>query len=239
MFDLNDVEPIQSGELIPDGSFAKVTMTSASRRHRRFHRDRQGPAEALEFSRQRRPLARLRVHRRRGTLRQTQVLANRSRSTGGKVDDKGASIGWNISKRIFRAMIDFGARPRSRGHERGGEGETAAARARRSERHHLCRQDRGRAQQGPALSRPQPARSPRAAEREGMAGGDERRDRPAAAVEAPRSERRAASAQAPAWAGAQQKPAAAPRRPAHRRGDVRPKLPHRLRSQRRRPPHSR
>ena len=25
---------------------------------------------------------------------------------GGKVDDKGASIGWNISKRIFRAMID-------------------------------------------------------------------------------------------------------------------------------------
>jgi hypothetical protein len=27
MFDLNDVEPIHSGELIPDGSFAKVTMT--------------------------------------------------------------------------------------------------------------------------------------------------------------------------------------------------------------------
>jgi hypothetical protein len=26
--------------------------------------------------------------------------------TGGKLDDKGASIGWNISKRIFRAMID-------------------------------------------------------------------------------------------------------------------------------------
>jgi hypothetical protein len=25
---------------------------------------------------------------------------------GGKVDDKGTSIGWNISKRIFRAMID-------------------------------------------------------------------------------------------------------------------------------------
>ena len=27
MFDLNDVEPIHSGELLPDGSFAKVTMT--------------------------------------------------------------------------------------------------------------------------------------------------------------------------------------------------------------------
>ena len=27
MFDLNDVEPIQSGELLSDGSFAKVTMT--------------------------------------------------------------------------------------------------------------------------------------------------------------------------------------------------------------------
>ena len=26
MFDLNDVEPQQSGELIPDGSFAKVRM---------------------------------------------------------------------------------------------------------------------------------------------------------------------------------------------------------------------
>ena len=25
---------------------------------------------------------------------------------GGKLDDKGTSIGWNISKRIFRAMID-------------------------------------------------------------------------------------------------------------------------------------
>jgi hypothetical protein len=26
MFDLNDVEPINSGELLPDGSFVKVTM---------------------------------------------------------------------------------------------------------------------------------------------------------------------------------------------------------------------
>ena len=27
MYDLNDAEPLRSGEIIPDGTFAKVTMT--------------------------------------------------------------------------------------------------------------------------------------------------------------------------------------------------------------------
>jgi hypothetical protein len=34
------------------------------------------------------------------------TLQQRLTVAGGKLDDKGASIGWNISKRIFRAMID-------------------------------------------------------------------------------------------------------------------------------------
>src|SRR5512144_1611680 len=86
MFDLNDVEPIQSGELIPDGSFAKVTMTL-----------RPGGSDVLsldcEFTVVEGPFAK-------------RKFWHTFTVTGGKVDDKGASIGWNISKRIFRAMID-------------------------------------------------------------------------------------------------------------------------------------
>ena len=188
MFDLNDVEPIYSGELIPDGSFAKVTMTlrpggidGSTELDKALLKSSNSPGSDVlsldcEFTVVEGPFAKRKFW-------QTFTV------TGGKVDDKGASIGWNISKRIFRAMIELGARPRSRRHERGGQGETATPRARRSQRHHLCRQDRGRAEQGPPLPRPQPARSPRAAEREGMAGGDERRDRPATPIEATHRER--------------------------------------------------
>ena len=91
-------------DLIPDGTFAKVIMTirpggvdgqteidqGCSRRRPR---------------RQRRAEPRLRIHRDRGPPRPRKFWHSFTVS-GGKVDEKGASIGWNISKRTFRAMID-------------------------------------------------------------------------------------------------------------------------------------
>jgi hypothetical protein len=51
------------------------------------------------------PRLRVRRLRARGPARPAQVLA-KLRGRGGKIDEKGTSIGWNISKRTFRAMID-------------------------------------------------------------------------------------------------------------------------------------
>jgi hypothetical protein len=105
MYDFSDVEPQQSSDLIADGSFAKVTMTT-----------RPGGVDGqAEID--------------RGLLKASTTagsdvlsldceftvtegrLARRKfwhsfTVSGGKVDEKGASIGWNISKRAFRAMID-------------------------------------------------------------------------------------------------------------------------------------
>lgn len=105
MYDLSDVEPQRSGEIIPDGTFAKLTMTVRPG-------GVDGPVEAdkgllkpsnspgsdvlsldCEFTVVEGPHARRKFW-------QTFTVS------GGKVDEKGASIGWNISKRIFRAMID-------------------------------------------------------------------------------------------------------------------------------------
>ena len=105
MFDLNDVEPIHSGELIPDGSFAKVTMTlrpggidGPTEIDKGLLKASNSPGSDVlsldcEFTVVEGPFAKRKFW-------QTFTV------TGGKVDDKGASIGWNISKRIFRAMID-------------------------------------------------------------------------------------------------------------------------------------
>src|ERR687898_1094916 len=105
MYDFSGVEPQPSGDLIPDGSFGKVTMTI-----------RPGGVDGqIEID--------------RGLLKASTTagsdvlsldceftvtegrLARRKfwhsfTVSGGKVDEKGASIGWNISKRTFRPMID-------------------------------------------------------------------------------------------------------------------------------------
>ena len=105
MYDFSDVEPQQSSDLIPDGSFAKVVMTI-----------RPGGVDGqTEID--------------RGVLKASTTVGSDVLSldceftvtegkfvrrkfwhaftvSGGKVDEKGASIGWNISKRTFRAMID-------------------------------------------------------------------------------------------------------------------------------------
>jgi hypothetical protein len=105
MFDLNDVEPINSAELLPDGSFVKVTMAirpggvdGLTEIDKGLLKASNAPGSDVlsldcEFTVTEGPFARRKFW---------QLFT----VTGGKLDDKGASIGWNISRRIFRAMID-------------------------------------------------------------------------------------------------------------------------------------
>jgi hypothetical protein len=209
MFDLNDVEPMHSGELIPDGSFAKVTMTlrpgsidGFAEIDRGLLKSSNSPGSDVlsldgEFTVVEGPFAKRKFW-------QTFTV------TGGKVDDKGASLGWNISKRIFRAMIDsaLGLDP---------DDKSEAAKAKR--------QLRGLADLNGitfvAKIAVEPNKDPRypdhnrldcpvlPAEKEWRAvmNGETVAARPSK----PRATSGAASAQAPAWAGAQQKPASAPK----------------------------
>jgi len=105
MYDLNDVEPHRGGDLIPDGTFAKVTMTirpggvdGDGELDKGLLKASNTPGSDVlsldaEFTVMEGPHARRKFW-------QLFTVA------GGKVDEKGASIGWNISKRIFRAMVD-------------------------------------------------------------------------------------------------------------------------------------
>lgn len=105
MYDLNDVEPQRGGELIPDGTFAKVTMAirpggvdGQGELDKGLLKASNAPGSDVlsldaEFTVVEGPHARRKFW-------QLFTVA------GGKVDEKGASIGWNISKRIFRAMVD-------------------------------------------------------------------------------------------------------------------------------------
>jgi hypothetical protein len=123
MYDLNDAQPQMPpvGELIPDGSFARVAMTI-----RPGGLNGATPADAgvlkasnssdvklldCEFTVVEGPYARRKFW-------QNFTVA------GGKVDEKGQSKGWNIAKSAFRAMIDsaLGLDPRD---------ESAAAKAKR------------------------------------------------------------------------------------------------------------
>jgi hypothetical protein len=104
-YDLNDAAPQMApmGELIPDGTFAKVTMKlrpggtngatemDAGLLKASAHSD----AKMLdcEFTVTEGPFARRKFW-------QNFTVA------GGKLDEKGQSKGWNISKSAFRAMVD-------------------------------------------------------------------------------------------------------------------------------------
>jgi hypothetical protein len=105
MYDFSDVEPQQSSDLIPDGTFAKITMTI-----RRGGVDGQDETDRGLLKASTTPGSDVLSldceftvvdgrHARRKFWHNFTVA-------GGKVDEKGASIGWNISKRGFRAMID-------------------------------------------------------------------------------------------------------------------------------------
>ena len=104
-FDMNDAEPQKSGELIPDGTFAKITMTirpggtdGQSEIDRGLLKASNAPGSDVlmvdaEFTVAEGP------HVRRKFWQMFTV-------SGGKVDEHGVSIGWKISKGSFRAMID-------------------------------------------------------------------------------------------------------------------------------------
>lgn len=105
MYDLNDAQPQMPppGDLIPDGTFARLKMTI-----RPGGVNGAGPLDAglltaskssdarmldCEFTVVEGPFARRKFW-------QNFTVA------GGKLDDKGVSKGWNISKAAFRAMVD-------------------------------------------------------------------------------------------------------------------------------------
>ncbi|MEI4234788.1 hypothetical protein [Roseovarius sp. D22-M7] len=104
-FDMNDVAPQQSGDLIPDGTFAKVTMSirkggtdGMSEVDRGLLKPSNQPGSDVlsvdaEFTVAEGP------HARRKFWQNFTVQ-------GGKLDEQGQSIGWKISKSQFRAMID-------------------------------------------------------------------------------------------------------------------------------------
>jgi hypothetical protein len=208
MFDLNDVEPIHSGELLPDGSFAKTTMTiraggidGSTEIDRGLLKSSNSPGSDVlsldcEFTVVEGPFAKRKFW-------QLFTVA------GGKVDDKGASIGWNISKRIFRAMIDsaLGLDP---------DDTSDAAKAKRQLRGLAdlngitfvakIAVEPNKDARYPDQNRLDHPVLPNEKEWRAVMNGETVPPRPSK----PRATSGAASAQAPAWAGAQQKPAAAP-----------------------------
>ena len=105
MYDLNDAQPQMApmGELIPDGAFAKVKMTvrpgglngSTPADAGLLKASQSSDAKMLdcEFTVMAGPYVRRKFW-------QNFTVA------GGKLDDKGQSKGWNISKSAFRAMVD-------------------------------------------------------------------------------------------------------------------------------------
>jgi pyruvate/2-oxoglutarate dehydrogenase complex dihydrolipoamide acyltransferase (E2) component len=104
-FDMNDAELPRGTDLIPDGSFVKVRMEirrggidGASEVDRGLLKAAKTPGSDVrlldcEFTVVAGPHARRKFW-------QSFTVA------GGKVDEQGVSIGWKISKGMFRAMID-------------------------------------------------------------------------------------------------------------------------------------
>jgi len=104
-FDMNDVAPQQAGDLIPDGTFAKVTMSirkggvdGMSEVDRGLLKSSNQPGSDVrmvdaEFTVAEGPFAR-------------RKFWQNFTVQGGKLDEQGQSLGWKISKSQFRAMID-------------------------------------------------------------------------------------------------------------------------------------
>jgi hypothetical protein len=105
MYDFSDVEPQQSSDLIPDGTFAKVAMTI-----RPGGVDGQTEIDQGLLKTSNTPGSDVLSLDCEFTVTQGRLARRKFwhnfTVAGGKVDEKGASIGWNISKRTFRAIID-------------------------------------------------------------------------------------------------------------------------------------
>ncbi len=104
-FDMNDAEPQKSGDLIADGSFAKVTMSI-----RRGGVDGDSEIDRGLLKASNTPGSDVRMLDAEFTVAEGPHVRRKFWQmftvAGGKVDDNGVSIGWKISKGTFRAMID-------------------------------------------------------------------------------------------------------------------------------------
>jgi hypothetical protein len=104
-FDMNDAEPQKSGELIQDGTFAKVTMTL-----RPGGTDGQGEIDRGLLKASAAPGSDVLMLDAEFTLVEGPQARRKFWQmftvAGGKLDEQGQSIGWKISKSILRAMID-------------------------------------------------------------------------------------------------------------------------------------
>ena len=104
-YDLNDAQPQMApiGELIPDGTFAKVRLTIRPGGVNGATPIDTGLLKASQSSDARMLDCEFTVvegqHARRKFWHSFTVA-------GGKLDEKGQSIGWKISKSTFRAMVD-------------------------------------------------------------------------------------------------------------------------------------
>ena len=105
MYDLNDAQPQMApiGELIPDGTFAKVKLTirpgglngSTAMDAGLLKASQSSDAKMLDCE-----FTVIEGQYARRKFWQNFTVA------GGKLDEKGQSKGWNISKSTFRAMVD-------------------------------------------------------------------------------------------------------------------------------------
>ena len=199
MYDLNDAQPQMApvGELIPDGTFARVAMTI-----RPGGLNGATPADAgvlkasnssdaklldCEFTVVEGPYARRKFW-------QNFTVA------GGKVDEKGQSKGWNIAKSAFRAMIDSALGLEPQGRQRRREAEAGHPGPEAARRHRLRRPHHGRAGVEPELQGRQQARQRGDARRAPVRRRDARRERAARAGERQAAQGRGGAVTAPAWA---------------------------------------
>jgi hypothetical protein len=105
MYDLNDAQPQMAplGELIPDGTFAKVKMTIRPGGVNGSTPADAGLLKASQSSDAKMLDCEFTVVS--GAYARRKFWQNFT-VAGGKLDEKGQSKGWNISKSAFRAMVD-------------------------------------------------------------------------------------------------------------------------------------
>lgn len=105
MLDMNDAELPRNTDILPDGSFVKVTMQI-----RRGGLDGLGEADRGLLKGAKSPSSDVRMLDCEFTITDGPLARRKFWQTftvmGGKLDDNGVSIGWKISKGMFRAMID-------------------------------------------------------------------------------------------------------------------------------------
>jgi hypothetical protein len=105
MLDMNDAELPRNTDILPDGSFVKISMQI-----RRGGLDGLGEADRGLLKGAKSPSSDVRMLDCEFTITDGPLARRKFWQTftvmGGKLDDNGVSIGWKISKGMFRAMID-------------------------------------------------------------------------------------------------------------------------------------